>query len=133
MTARNHYEVLGVAPTAQRADIRQAYVRLVKRHHPDALGGRLPNRLHDVQQAYHCLLDHDSRARHDEEIAAEQRLHRARNRSVQRRLARFDRTHPQRPLKLDVGPPLLDGPVAVSPRRRIARTAGLLLLAGLLL
>jgi len=31
----NHYEVLGVAPTADAAMVRRAYLRLARTHHPD--------------------------------------------------------------------------------------------------
>jgi curved DNA-binding protein CbpA len=34
-----HYEVLGVAPDAGAAEIRQAYVRLARQHHPDYFAG----------------------------------------------------------------------------------------------
>lgn len=33
-----HYEVLGVRPTATAGEIRAAYVRLIKQHHPDSMG-----------------------------------------------------------------------------------------------
>jgi DnaJ-domain-containing protein 1 len=44
------YEVLGVAPDASRADIEDAYRRLVKSTHPDAGGER--ERFLEVQGAY---------------------------------------------------------------------------------
>lgn len=87
---RDFYQVLGVPRTATHAEIRATYVRLVKRHHPDR-AGRLPVRLHDVQQAYRCLADPARRAEHDYLIASGERAHRARQRSVQRRLNRYDR------------------------------------------
>lgn len=32
---RDHYRVLGVSPGASHKDVRTAYLRLVKQHHPD--------------------------------------------------------------------------------------------------
>lgn len=90
---RDFYQVLGVARTAAPAEIRATYVRLVRRHHPD-VSGDLPGRLHDVQAAYRCLADPVSRAEHDRRIAESEHAHRAKQRSVQRRLGRYDGHHP---------------------------------------
>ena len=93
MTGRDFYQVLGIARDATSADIRTAYARLVRRHHPDVVG-ELPSRLNEVQQAYRCLSDMESRARHDRAIAEHQRQHLEHQRRVQKRLERYDRRHP---------------------------------------
>ncbi|SEN62691.1 DnaJ domain-containing protein [Sphingomonas gellani] len=96
MTERNFYQVLGVGRSASPDDIRAAYIRLVKRHHPDVVG-YLPSRLRDVQQAYRCLSNSETRETHDRALAQDERAHLARQRSIQRRLGRYDHRHP-RPL-----------------------------------
>ena len=90
---RDFYQVLGIAHDASPENIRAAYVRLVRRHHPDVLG-YFPGRLYDVQQAYRQLSNPAARAAHDRDIAAGMRAHLARQHSVQRRLGRYDRRHP---------------------------------------
>lgn len=99
MTQRNFYQVLGVHPEAAQADIRAAFVRLSKLHHPDVVGddGDLPRRFQDVQQAYRCLSMRETRVAHDAMLADAEREHFARQRAVQRRLNHYDRRHP-RPL-----------------------------------
>ncbi len=39
-TAKNHYELLGIARTASADEIKAAYRQQIKRHHPDRLAGR---------------------------------------------------------------------------------------------
>lgn len=94
MRDRNFYQVLGVARTASQTEIRAAYARLVRRHHPD-VAGALPDRLRDVQQAYRALSRTDARAEHDLAIIAAERLHADRRARVQRRLRGYDRRHPR--------------------------------------
>jgi DnaJ-class molecular chaperone len=93
---RDFYQILGLARTATAGEIREAYIRLAKRHHPD-VAGELPSRLADIQQAYRCLRDPQARADHDRVIERGEREHAARQQSVQRRLHGYDRRHP-RPL-----------------------------------
>lgn len=112
MSQRDFYQVLGVPREASTDDIRAAFVRLVKRHHPDLApeGADLPRRLHEVQQAYRCLSDGMARAAHDAALDESVRAHFARQRSVQRHLRRYDRRHPQalpRPLRRIHWPSLL--------------------------
>lgn len=64
---RSYYELLGVSHTATPSEIRRAYVRLMKRHHPDAA-----TRDHDapdlapiVNRCYATLRDPAKRARYD--------------------------------------------------------------------
>jgi curved DNA-binding protein CbpA len=45
---KNHFEVLGVEPGCTDADVRKAYVALVKRYHPDSQRDRRLEDLHDI-------------------------------------------------------------------------------------
>jgi len=48
---KNHFEVLGVEPGCTDADVRKAYVALVKRYHPDSQRDRRLEDLHDILEA----------------------------------------------------------------------------------
>jgi curved DNA-binding protein CbpA len=48
---KNHFEVLGVEPGCTDADVRKAYVTLVKRFHPDSQRDRRLEDLHDILEA----------------------------------------------------------------------------------
>jgi curved DNA-binding protein CbpA len=58
-----HYDVLGVAVGASRADIHRAYLALARRHHPDAGGDEAAMRR--VNQAWAVLSDTARRRRYD--------------------------------------------------------------------
>ena len=58
-----HYEVLGVPPTADTAEIRKAYQRRLRTSHPDTGGSTGLFRL--VQEAYEVLSDPARRAAYD--------------------------------------------------------------------
>jgi hypothetical protein len=67
-----HYEVLGVARTAPSAEIRRAYLRLARAHHPDfhTAGGpgeqaAAERRMRDVNEAWRVLSDAELRRRYD--------------------------------------------------------------------
>ena len=67
-----HYEVLGVAPDASAAAVRQAYVRLARQHHPDffaAVDGRrreeAERRMRAINQAWSTLGTEESRRLYD--------------------------------------------------------------------
>ncbi|MCU1354364.1 MAG: hypothetical protein JWM05_3573 [Acidimicrobiales bacterium] len=73
----NHYEVLGVPMGADPAEIRRAYVRLARRHHPDVHldadptgQDRASRRMQDINQAWQVLGDPHQRARYDGEVRA---------------------------------------------------------------
>jgi curved DNA-binding protein CbpA len=97
----NCYQVLGLSRCASSVEIRAAFVRQVKRHHPDALGpdavrqAPLSRRMQDIQSAYRVLSDPETRLTHDRKLEAAERHHFDRQRAVQRRLRRYDRRHPR--------------------------------------
>jgi curved DNA-binding protein CbpA len=69
MTAQNHYKVLGLSPNSDLAQIRAAYVALLKRHHPDRADTREAQENSDQIQrivgAYRVLKDPARRAKYD--------------------------------------------------------------------
>ena len=69
--SQNHYQILGVAPTAPAAAIKQAYRRLVVRYHPDKHGGdtRYEDQFKAVAVAYRVLGDPGRRATYDFQLA----------------------------------------------------------------
>ncbi|MDO7850987.1 J domain-containing protein [Hymenobacter convexus] len=85
--SQNHYQVLGVAPTAAAADIKRAYRRLVVRYHPDKHGGdvRYEEQFKAVAQAYRILGDPGRRATYDFQLTqAARRAEEARRQQQQR-------------------------------------------------
>ncbi|MBF9236033.1 DnaJ domain-containing protein [Hymenobacter sp. BT683] len=69
--SQNHYQVLGVAPTAPAAEIKRAYRQLVVRYHPDKHGGdvRFEDQFKAVAVAYRVLSDPGRRATYDFQLA----------------------------------------------------------------
>jgi len=67
MAARNPYEVLGVKKEASEAEIRAAYRKLAKQHHPDLNPGNkaAEARFKEIAGAHDLLSDQDKRARFD--------------------------------------------------------------------
>jgi hypothetical protein len=62
----DHYGVLGVARGATAREIRRAYRRLARRHHPDLNGGDGGSRrFAELAEAYEVLNDPFRRARYD--------------------------------------------------------------------
>jgi len=62
----NLYKLLGLDPLATRGDIKRAYRKWVKAHHPDVNDGK-PHPDHEaVQEAYEVLSDEARRAVYDE-------------------------------------------------------------------
>ncbi|MEX0985103.1 MAG: molecular chaperone DnaJ [Actinomycetota bacterium] len=65
-TARDLYEVLGVERGASGEDIKKAYRRLAREHHPDVNGDpTAEERFKEVAGAYEILSDASRRARYD--------------------------------------------------------------------
>lgn len=73
---RTHYDTLGVADTADAAEVRRAYVALARRNHPDVAGDdaaarqRAEHAMRDINEAWAVLGDPDRRRRYDRDLAA---------------------------------------------------------------
>ena len=61
----DHYRTLGVAPDASTPEIRRAYRRLARRHHPDVNPVDNAGRFVAITAAYQILSDPAARARYD--------------------------------------------------------------------
>jgi curved DNA-binding protein len=68
MTVNDPYAALGVARDASKEEIRTAYRKLAREHHPDVNPDEpaAEERFKDVSAAYGVLSDEDKRARYDE-------------------------------------------------------------------
>ena len=66
-TLRNPYEVLGVLPSADDAELKSAYRRLALRYHPDRNPGdkEAEERFKEISEAYATLRDPETRSRFD--------------------------------------------------------------------
>lgn len=67
MSARDYYEVLGVAKDASDGDIKSAYRKLALKYHPDRNPGdtAAEEKFKEAAEAYAVLADADKRARYD--------------------------------------------------------------------
>jgi molecular chaperone DnaJ len=63
-----HYETLGVEPTASAGEIRDAYRRLARRHHPDSAEQRDATAMATINDAYRVLGDPGRRAVYDTQL-----------------------------------------------------------------
>jgi hypothetical protein len=61
----SHYDQLGVTTDASEAEIRAAYRRLARAHHPDRRGGASAERMSAINAAYRVLRDPARRAVYD--------------------------------------------------------------------
>jgi molecular chaperone DnaJ len=68
MAERNYYQILGVEPSASQDDIRKAYRKLARKHHPDINPGNkeAENRFKEISVAYDVLGDEQKRKLYDE-------------------------------------------------------------------
>ena len=61
---QDHYETLGVNKDAKADEIKSAFRKLAKEHHPDIPGGNAA-KFQQIQEAYEVLSDVDKRAHYD--------------------------------------------------------------------
>src|SRR5437762_6078654 len=72
--ASNHYDILGVKPTASSAEIRKAYAQLARERHPDRFSdpaekARAEEFFKDLTAAFNTLSSDKSRHEYDEQLA----------------------------------------------------------------
>src|SRR5262245_58373117 len=65
---KDYYETLGVARTASDADIKKAFRKLAREHHPDVAKDkkRAEEKFKEINEAYEVLSDPEKRKRYDE-------------------------------------------------------------------
>jgi DnaJ-class molecular chaperone len=68
MDFKDYYSTLGVAKTASQKEIKQAYRKLARKHHPDVNPGdkAAETRFKEINEAYEVLGDADKRKKYDE-------------------------------------------------------------------
>jgi molecular chaperone DnaJ len=64
MAAKDYYETLGVPKSASADEIKKAYRRLARKHHPDA--GGTEEKFKEIGEAYEVLSDTEKRAQYDQ-------------------------------------------------------------------
>jgi len=67
VAGKNYYDILGVSRNASDKQIRQAYRRLARRHHPDVNPGdkQAEERFKEINRAYEALSDPEKRRKYD--------------------------------------------------------------------
>ena len=68
MEFKDYYSTLGVAKTATEKEIKQAYRKLARKHHPDVNPGdkAAESRFKEINEAYEVLGDPEKRKKYDE-------------------------------------------------------------------
>jgi curved DNA-binding protein CbpA len=66
---QDYYALLGVQPDATLAEIKRAYRRLARQHHPDLNKTARDDHIKRLNEAYEVLRDPHRRAAYDEQLA----------------------------------------------------------------
>lgn len=64
---KDYYRILGVSEQAAEKEIKAAYRKLAKQYHPDVVqdDAEKKQRMYEIQEAYECLGDEESRKEYD--------------------------------------------------------------------
>src|SRR4051794_10104299 len=67
MEYKDYYKILGVPKTASQAEIKKAYRKLARQHHPDVKPGdkKAERTFKDLNEAHTVLADPDKRKKYD--------------------------------------------------------------------
>jgi molecular chaperone DnaJ len=67
MAAKDYYKILGVKKEATEQEVKQAYRRLARKHHPDVNPGdkAAEGKFKEINEAYEVLSDKEKRAKYD--------------------------------------------------------------------
>lgn len=106
--AESLYQILGVEKTAAADDIRKAYRKLARKHHPDVNPGdkKAEDTFKKVSTAYEVLSDEKRRAAYDE--FGDESLQGGFDANKAREYARWQNTRRQRASNFDQGPSEFD-------------------------
>ena len=69
MAKRDCYDVLGIPKGASKDDIKKAYRKLARKHHPDASDESpeiAEKKFKEISEAYEVLADSEKRSRYDQ-------------------------------------------------------------------
>lgn len=68
MQPKDYYQILGVPRKADEKEIKKAFRKLARQHHPDVNAGdkRAEERFKDINEAYEVLSDPEKRAKYDQ-------------------------------------------------------------------
>jgi curved DNA-binding protein CbpA len=68
--SKDYYKVLGVTKESTDKEIKTAYHKLARQHHPDANGGKTSEKFKEVAAAYEVLSDKEKRSTYDSYTAS---------------------------------------------------------------
>lgn len=74
MAEKNYYLILGVSPETSGDQIRSAYRRLAKKHHPDKTGGNRTAYFQEIAEAYETLSDPAKRGSYNRKLEEEREI-----------------------------------------------------------
>ncbi len=72
----NPWEVLGIAPTQDKKEIKKAYAKLTKKYHPE----ENPEEFQKIQQAFQACLNNDTAT---EEMRVEKPIRKTKNENIE--------------------------------------------------
>ncbi|MGQ9662642.1 MAG: J domain-containing protein [Kiritimatiellia bacterium] len=123
--SKNYYTILGLSPGASIAEIKAAYRRLAKEHHPDKRSGSSEAFL-ELREAYTVLSDPEQRAAYDRHLHEMRRRAAATTGKTHRTWHPYAAAEPLVGSNFATDPPIttLRGPGVRSRSRPIVRTLG---------